>query len=64
MAMAGLLESGENVLQLSLPEGERKGLTAAIVEHFGDCDLLVADDEIEVPRLFVSDMDSTMIGQE
>ncbi|WP_246450005.1 phosphoserine phosphatase SerB [Qipengyuania soli] len=64
LAMAGLLDSGDDVLQLSLPHGEKAVLTAAIVDHFGDCDLLVADHEIEVPRLFVSDMDSTMIGQE
>ncbi|MEP0191113.1 MAG: phosphoserine phosphatase SerB [Erythrobacter sp.] len=32
--------------------------------HFAGCDALVSDAEIEVPRLFVSDMDSTMIGQE
>lgn len=64
VAMAGLLDSGDDVLQLSLPGGDRGSLTAAIVEHFGECDLLVADHEIEIPRLFVSDMDSTMIGQE
>ena len=62
--MAGLLDSGDDVLQISLPEGDRARLTGAIVESFGECDLLVADHEIEVPHLFVSDMDSTMIGQE
>lgn len=64
VAMAGLLESGDDVLQLSLPDGDRAQLTASIVEHFGECDLLVADHQIESPHLFVSDMDSTMIGQE
>jgi phosphoserine phosphatase len=32
--------------------------------HFTPTDLLVSDREIGVPSLFVSDMDSTMIGQE
>jgi phosphoserine phosphatase len=64
VAMAGLLDFCGDVLQLSLPHGDRAQLTAILVEHFGECDLLVADHEIEIPRLFVSDMDSTMIGQE
>ncbi len=64
VAMAGMLDFCSDVLQLSLPHGEQGQLTAAIVEHFGECDMLVADHEIEVPRLFVSDMDSTMIEQE
>ncbi|QKG72733.1 phosphoserine phosphatase SerB [Erythrobacter mangrovi] len=64
VAMAGLLDSCGDVLQFSLPEGHRQALTEKLVAHFGQCDLLVADHQIEVPRLFVSDMDSTMIGQE
>ena len=64
VAMAGMLDFCGDVLQISLPHGDRAGLTGLLVEHFGECDLLVADHEIEVPRLFVSDMDSTMIGQE
>ena len=64
VAMAGMLDFCSDVLQISLPDGERVRLTGILTEHFGECDLLVADHEIEVPRLFVSDMDSTMIGQE
>jgi phosphoserine phosphatase len=33
-------------------------------EHFAPSDSLIAHDEIRAPDLFVSDMDSTMIGQE
>ena len=33
-------------------------------DAFGPCDVLVTDEPIRVPDLFVSDMDSTMIGQE
>ena len=64
VTMAGMLDFCSDVLQISLPNGERARLTGILTEHFGECDLLVADHEIEVPRLFVSDMDSTMIGQE
>ncbi|MBX7481389.1 phosphoserine phosphatase SerB [Qipengyuania sp. 6D47A] len=64
VAAASMLDFCGDVLQLSLPHGNSRELTGILVEHFGECDLLVADHEIEVPRLFVSDMDSTMIGQE
>ncbi len=64
VAMAGMLDFCGDVLQMSLPHGDARALTGILVDHFGECDLLVADHEIEVPRLFVSDMDSTMIGQE
>ncbi len=64
VAIAGMLEFCGDVLQLSLAHGDRSRLTDILIEHFGGCDLLVTDHEIEVPRLFVSDMDSTMIGQE
>ena len=44
---------------------EDVGVISNILDvHFPDCDVLITDQEIKVPRLFVSDMDSTMIGQE
>ena len=64
VAMAGMLDFCGDVLQLSLPHGDRARLSQLLVEHFGDGDMLIADHAIETPRLFVSDMDSTMIGQE
>ncbi len=64
LAMASMLDFCGDVLQLSLPDGDAAILTSTLVDHFGDCDMLVADHQIEVPKLFVSDMDSTMIGQE
>ena len=39
-------------------------LESALDAHFSDSDGLIARDAIRVPDLFVSDMDSTMIGQE
>ncbi len=64
LAMAGMLDHCGDVLQLSFPHGDPRRLTATLTDHFGACDLLVCDHAIELPRLFVSDMDSTMIGQE
>ena len=64
VAEAAMLDFCGDVLQISLPHGDAGQVTQLLVEHFGECDLLVADHAIEIPRLFVSDMDSTMIGQE
>ncbi|MBX7540404.1 phosphoserine phosphatase SerB [Qipengyuania sphaerica] len=64
VAMAGMLDFCGDVLQVSLPHGEAGQVASVLTDHFGDSDLLVADHDIEIPRLFVSDMDSTMIGQE
>ena len=64
LAGAGMLEFCGNVLELTMPQGEPLAVADLLAEHFGDTDILVARDTIEVPRLFVSDMDSTMIGQE
>jgi phosphoserine phosphatase len=64
IAAATMLDFCGDVLQIALPEGDPAQVRAVLGEHFAPCDLLVAEDTIEVPRLFVSDMDSTMIGQE
>lgn len=64
VAMAGMLDFCGDVLQISFPHGETRRIVDTLTEHFGEIDLLVADHQIEIPRLFVSDMDSTMIGQE
>lgn len=64
VAMAGMLDFCGDVLQISLPHGNSAELRAVLDRHFGPCDLLVSEAEFEIPRLFVSDMDSTMIGQE
>ena len=71
VASAGLLDAGAPVLEFDAPEGvfdDAKGdaatLRAVLDAHFAPSDLLVADHAPSVPPLFVSDMDSTMIGQE
>jgi phosphoserine phosphatase len=64
VAGAQLLDHWSDVLELMLPEGDIPVLKLVLDEHFNPSDALIARDEIRVPDLFVSDMDSTMIGQE
>ncbi|MBX7515523.1 phosphoserine phosphatase SerB [Qipengyuania sp. GH38] len=64
LASAAMLDFCGEVLEITFPDGQDDTVTRILSECFGECDMLVADHAIEVPRLFVSDMDSTMIGQE
>ena len=64
LASAGLLDSNGEVLELELPDGDPGTLREILDECFKPSDLLIADHEPVVPRLFVSDMDSTMISAE
>ena len=64
VAMAEPVISGEAAIELLLPEGDAAAVRSILARHFVPCDLLVATRDIAVPHLFVSDMDSTMIGQE
>lgn len=64
VANAHMLEHCGEVLQIELPHGDAAGLRRVLDAQFGPCDLLVSERAIKLPRLFVSDMDSTMIGQE
>jgi phosphoserine phosphatase len=64
VAAAVLLDHWSDVLQLTLPHGDIGALRKAIDAHFGACAAIVTDQDFRLPDLFVSDMDSTMIGQE
>ncbi len=64
IAQATMLDFCGDVLELELPEGDAAALRPILDTHFAPSDLLVATDIIQIPHLFVSDMDSTMIGQE
>lgn len=64
LASAAMLDFCGEVLEITFPDGQADTVTRILSESFGECDMLVADHAIEVPRLFVSDMDSTMIAQE
>jgi len=61
---AAMPEGDDGVLELHLGEGDPAAVLDAIDSVFAPSAMLVARDAIEVPGLFVSDMDSTMIGQE
>jgi len=63
LASAALL-AGEEVLEMRFAQGEPDTVLAAIDRFFAPADMLVSRDTIGVPQVFVSDMDSTMIGQE
>ena len=64
LAATSMLDGDGDVLELLLPHGEGQVVGEILGEHFAPCDMLVSDREIRAPELFVSDMDSTMIGQE
>ncbi|MGB7374730.1 phosphoserine phosphatase SerB [Pontixanthobacter sp.] len=64
VAMSRMLELEAPVVHLSLPDGNQVRLREVIETHFAPSAVLIAHADITVPRLFVSDMDSTMIGQE
>lgn len=61
---AGMLDDNPDVTEVEIEGGTLEAHRAAFAAHFGDADVLIAQAPIAVPRLFVSDMDSTMIGQE
>ncbi len=64
LAMAHLLDNGGDVLQMSFAEGDAATIRAVIEDCLAPSAAVIADHEPSVPQLFVSDMDSTVIGQE
>jgi len=64
VAMAETVRSGSNAIEILLPEGEPREVRAILDQAFPDSDLILSDRLFQIPQLFVSDMDSTMIGQE
>ncbi|APE28633.1 phosphoserine phosphatase SerB [Aurantiacibacter gangjinensis] len=64
IAHAAMLDFCGDVLQIESPGDDLDALRRAIRAAFDPSDCLIARDAIRVPDLFVSDMDSTMIGQE
>jgi phosphoserine phosphatase len=64
VAMAETVRSGMDAIELLLPEGEAGGVREILDRHFAPSDVLIADQPVRLPRVFVSDMDSTMIAAE
>lgn len=64
LADAQLLDASGDVLEVASPDDDMEAFRAAIDAHFSPSDAILARAPITVPQVFVSDMDSTMIGQE
>lgn len=64
LVSSAMLQTNASVLEMRVEGAGRGDLFSAIETHFGACDALVSRQEIAIPRLFISDMDSTMIEQE
>lgn len=64
VAMAETVRSGSNAIEILLSEGDPGEVRAILDAAFPGADLILSDRLFEIPRVFVSDMDSTMIGQE
>jgi phosphoserine phosphatase len=64
LAGAQVLVAGEDVIEIESPGDDMAAFRAALDAHFSPSDAIVTRAPIEVPHVFVSDMDSTMIGQE
>ena len=64
IAGAVMLDHWSEVLQLTLPGDDIALLRRVIDECFAPSDAIIATEPFRLPNVFVSDMDSTMIGQE
>lgn len=64
IASAGLLDGCGDVLEIATPSDDMAALRTALDAHFSPSDAIIARAPFAIPHLFVSDMDSTMIGQE
>jgi phosphoserine phosphatase len=64
VAAAAMLDACNEVLEIATPGNDLAGFREELDRHFAPSDALIARDDFALPRLFVSDMDSTMIGQE
>jgi phosphoserine phosphatase len=63
LATAETLADGD-VLEMRFADGDPQVVLDGIDRVFAPADMLVSRGPIELPQVFVSDMDSTMIGQE
>ena len=64
VAAAAMLDHCGETLEITSPDDDAAAMLAVLDAHFAPADMLVANDDIVLPRVLVSDMDSTMIGQE
>ncbi|MEP0390823.1 MAG: phosphoserine phosphatase SerB [Erythrobacter sp.] len=58
------LSAVPHVLEMHFDTDEVRLVSNVLETHFPGCDHLITSHEVQLPRLFISDMDSTMIEQE
>lgn len=63
-ALVQVHDIAQRVVEFQFAMAERETLNTIFDAHFGPVDRLITDHMVEIPELFVSDMDSTMIEQE
>ncbi|WP_299192396.1 phosphoserine phosphatase SerB [uncultured Erythrobacter sp.] len=61
---ARTLDAEAQVHEIHWGETDPQVVANIMNAHFSDCDMVMSKDGFWLPKLFVSDMDSTMIGQE
>ncbi|MEZ5688622.1 MAG: phosphoserine phosphatase SerB [Caenibius sp.] len=59
-----MLESADDVLEVAFGSDDVAQVRALLDRHFPESDGLLASGDFAIPQVFISDMDSTMIGQE
>jgi phosphoserine phosphatase len=64
LAEASMLHFCSQTMQIESPDHDANAMRASLDAHFSPSDGLVCEHEPQVPAVFISDMDSTMIGQE
>ncbi|GGB99968.1 phosphoserine phosphatase SerB [Novosphingobium endophyticum] len=64
LAEAAMLDFCGQTMQIESPDDDAAALRSSLDAHFSPTDGLVCSHEPIVPAVFISDMDSTMIGQE
>jgi phosphoserine phosphatase len=64
VAEAQILASGSEIVEIAMSRADPGEVRAVLDQCFPASDGIISDRPFELPRLLVSDMDSTMIGQE
>ncbi|MEW9853916.1 phosphoserine phosphatase SerB [Novosphingobium sp. M1R2S20] len=64
LAGIAMLDHCGETVEMTSPDDDAAVMLEVLDAHLAPADILVSNDDIQVPRVFVSDMDSTMIGQE
>ncbi|PEQ11094.1 phosphoserine phosphatase SerB [Novosphingobium sp. PC22D] len=64
LAGAAMLDFCGQTMEITSPDDDAQALREVLDTYFGTSDGLICRDEPQVPDVFISDMDSTMIGQE